>query len=98
MFIKTIDGSYININHIELFYIRQDYRTKAYCIGIAPIPDRYTHSETPMGLCLAKFDSEREAQSYLDDLISKIERGSIHLYLPTNSTTVLDCKPFEKEA
>lgn len=65
MFIKTADGSYINANHIRKLFINEDTATKTYdvCAQLA-------HDE--IEVILASFVGEPQAQSFLDDLATKL--------------------------
>lgn len=90
MFIKTADGSYINANQVQSFTIEEDTRDGTFFISVnlnAELDDAYW---------LADFDTKDKAQKVLDDLINTINRGSMNITLPPNSTFYAECKRLEE--
>ena len=89
MFIKTVDGSYINSNLVQSFTIMEDTDDINFSI-IAYL------NEDDDGYRLAEFDTKDKAQTWLDDLINTINRGGMNINLPPNSTFYAECKRLEE--
>ena len=90
MFIKTADGSYINSNIVQSFTIEEDTDDGTFYISAN------LSAELDDGYCLAEFSDKDAAQTWLDNLIHTITRGSMHISLPPNSTFYAECKHLEE--